>query len=851
MNEYEFTLADADAALSFISPDLPREDLTGTAWVDIAMALKSEFGQDGFAPFDQWSQDGQSYKAADALATWKSVRGAGGITIATLIAQAKAGGWQPAKVELSDADRVLLMGDRAARLEKRKAEQAKADAAHAAKVANCVERSAKIWAGLSDGGQSAYLERKQVRAWGVKFGKGAMVVPVRDAKRDLVGLQFIQADGSKKFVTGTQKRGSYHLLGDITPRAPLAVATGYATAASIRQATGWTVVVAFDDGNMLPVVESLYAQHPDAMYMICADDDYSKPVNSGVISATKAAQHCGGRVVVPEFAANSERGSDWNDLHVLAGKVVDVRGEPRNGLDEVKKQLLAATQKACETPAPPESSATILSLESALKRFALAMPDAKVWDYERKQLLNKQAAKSFMGDVWDQWIKNPARKSEQQLDLLDDIAAAKAEGRGGLKDALKRFVYLAGTTDVWDRLRRERVSVNALKLQLADDYDDWLKHPKRHELHYSDLLFDPKQEGRDGVYINMFRGLPLQPVRNDAACVGIQRLVLSLCNEDQDDWRWLMSWLALPLQQVGAKMATAVLMHSNKQGAGKSLFFDGVMRHIYGEYSATVSQHELEDKYTVWRSQKLYAVFEEIFARGQKYDYMGLVKQMITGESFRVEQKFVTGWEETNCMNTVFLSNEVQPLYIEDEDRRFFVVWPRWKLSDELQQQVSHEIANGGIEAFYAYLLAWDLKDFNPHTKPPRSAAKERLINFGRAGWELFALQWRAGDTDAPFIPVRNKDLYKFYERWCKGQGERPISANKFAGLMKTLDWLRSRAGVHYETGHSGAKARFFVPRDATPPEGKPQGEWLGDCVAQWDKLLSASVIDGSFGNAA
>ncbi len=834
MKEYQFTLADADDALAHINPDLPRDE-----WAQIAMALKAEFGDEGFDAFDNWSQGGASYKPDDARATWRSVKASGGITIGTLIAQAKDGGWQPAKAEPSAEEKIELMKAQAQRREKVAAQQAKAEAAHASKVEDCIERSAKIWDALPDAGASDYLACKQVKAWGLRFSRGSVVVPVRNAERALVGLQFIQGNGDKKFLTGTQKRGSWHLLGDITPRAPIAIVEGYVTGASIRQAMGWTVAVAFDAGNVLAVAKALHAQHPDAIFMICADDDYKTQGNPGVAAATKAAQHCGGRVVVPEFAPDAERGTDWNDLHVQAG------------LAEVKKQLLAATQRPCETPAPPVSAGGALTLDKALERFALAMPDAKVWDYKYKRLMNKQAAKTLLANLWDAWVKDPARKEVQQLDLLDDIAAAKAEGRGGLTDALKRFVYLAGTTDVWDRLRRERVNVNALRLQLADDYEDWLKHPKRHELHHTDLLFDPRQKGRDGAYINMFRGLPLQPVRNDSACVGIQKLVFSLCNEDQDDWRWLMSWLALPLQQVGAKMATAVLMHSNKQGAGKSLFFDGVMRQIYGEYSATVSQHELEDKYTVWRSQKLYAVFEEIFSRGQKYDYMGLVKQMVTGETFRVEQKFVTGWEEMNCMNSVFLSNEVQPMYIEDEDRRFFVVWPRWKLSDELQQQVAHEIANGGIEAFYAYLLAWDLKDFNTHTKPPRSAAKERLINFGRAGWELFALQWQAGETDAPYVPVRNKDLYKFYERWCKGQGERAISSNKFTGLIKTLDWLRSRAGVHYESGHSTAKARFFLPRDVAMPPGKTQGEWLGDCVEQWDKLLAAPVSGGGFSNVA
>ena len=68
-------------------------------------------------------------------------------------------------------------------------------------------------------------------------------------------------------------------------------------------------------------------------------------------------------------------------------------------------------------------------------------------------------------------------------------------------------------------------------------------------------------------------------------------------------------WLAYPLQHVGAKLRTAVLMHSEMQGSGKSLFFEGVMRPIYGRYAATLGQHQMESQYTDWQSNLLYGLF--------------------------------------------------------------------------------------------------------------------------------------------------------------------------------------------------------------------------------------------------
>jgi phage/plasmid primase-like uncharacterized protein len=82
-------------------------------------------------------------------------------------------------------------------------------------------------------------------------GRGG--VPARDLGGRLVGLQFIAADGSKKIMSGTPKRGGMHLMGglDVRPgwepgpegqggrriEAPvpevICIAEGYANAATV------------------------------------------------------------------------------------------------------------------------------------------------------------------------------------------------------------------------------------------------------------------------------------------------------------------------------------------------------------------------------------------------------------------------------------------------------------------------------------------------------------------------------------------------------------------------------------------------------------------------------------------
>ena len=218
-------------------------------------------------------------------------------------------------------------------------------------AAEAAKRAQKIWGDLPADGPSPYLERKRVAAFGVRFTKGTVVVPLRTAQNEIVGLQFIDAGGEKRFITGTAKKGAFHLIGELPgPGGVLAIAEGYSTAATIAMATGWCVAVAFDAGNLRPVAVALRGLCTGARLIFAADDDHATRGNPGVTKATAAARATNGMVAVPLFASSDpDRGTDYNDLYIA------------EGLDVVRDQLLRFAAQSTPEPTPEPAPDNVVS----------------------------------------------------------------------------------------------------------------------------------------------------------------------------------------------------------------------------------------------------------------------------------------------------------------------------------------------------------------------------------------------------------------------------------------------------------------------------------------------------------
>jgi len=167
-------------------------------------------------------------------------------------------------------------------------------------------------------------------------------------------------------------------------------------------------------------------------------------------------------------------------------------------------------------------------------------------------------------------------------------------------------------------------------------------------------------------------------------------------------------------------------------------------------------------------------------------------------------------------MNLAFLSNEDMPLPIENDDRRHLVVYTPPCLNQEHYTEALEERDNGGVEAFYHFLMHVDLTGFNRYTKPPVTAAKNNLIKLSLPSDKRFIQEWMEGETEWPCCPCLSMDLYDAYIKWCKKNGEtRPRPSNQFLGMIGNLTgWVCDRKRV-YDTLHFQGEAkqkRLVIP---------------------------------------
>lgn len=352
------------AALQCIPPDIGRDER-----VRLAFAVFDGVGEAGAELWLNWAAGRTKPDAAEDRATWRSAQKRGPVKVGTLFGIAKEHGFtfdavpapahKPTQAELK------------AQAEARRAAEDRAQAATTERQRLAAAEAVRLWESAAELGNMAavpYLVRKGVKPYGVRrLADGTLIVPACTVAGELVNVQRIAphkpTDGApeKLFTKDARKAGTLHLIGmpaeEPEPGAWLLLAEGYATGASLHEATGRPVAVAWDAGNLPHVVRALRGRYPAARLALCADDDRATEArtgkNPGRLKAAEAARLAGkGRalVILPEgLPADGTGGTDFNDLHALAG------------LDAVRELIENALQGAEATgrtqpPSPAEKA---------------------------------------------------------------------------------------------------------------------------------------------------------------------------------------------------------------------------------------------------------------------------------------------------------------------------------------------------------------------------------------------------------------------------------------------------------------------------------------------------------------
>ena len=467
--------------------------------------------------------------------------------------------------------------------------------------------------------------------------------------------------------------------------------------------------------------------------------------------------------------------------------------------------------------------------------------------------------------------KGGAKKSKPADNQIDETAEkAKEEAQRIFwerVDAMcERFVLVEATDEVWDnvqftlwkvanmRIRFGRPIVNAWLARVASNRAKTVK--------LTDLVFEPGQQC-EPHQINMFDRLEVEPVVCTKEDVRpMLDLLYHLCSESGDApgeefslMHWILCWQAYPVQHIGAKMQTSAIFHG-AQGTGKNAYWD-MWRDLFGVYGRTISQTEIEDKFNNWVSRALALIGDEVVTRQEMYHNKNKLKLVVT-QSTRFPIRSMgkdTRWE-SNHANVVFLSNESQPLALEDRDRRYLVIYTPLEADVPIYQAVEQFKRDKGLGKWLYFLQHYPLGDFGPHTKPPMTKAKELLIQLNWKPQQRFAYEWLHGFLELPVRVCSAEQLYRAFRRWCDRQGERwpPPQAmftrdvERWAGERVKRDdrgvfeepLLRyKQIALKNNITNARKTVRCWVPKGSGPSEMVSEGEWAYESVQAFESDLS------------
>ena len=260
----------------------------------------------------------------------------------------------------------------------------------------------------------------------------------------------------------------------------------------------------------------------------------------------------------------------------------------------------------------------------------------------------------------------------------------------------------------------------------------WLSHSRRRNA--PRIVMAPSQPDTlpDGS-VNSWRGFICDPIEGDVR--PFIRLLKRLIPDIQER-RYVLIWLAALIQNPAQKFNVALVIWSRQQGTGKSLLVETVGNLFDDRHFEVVGQEVFNDGFTDWQAHKVMVVCDEVSST-DKRAVADRIKGWITSSKNSINAKHAPKFKQPNLIKYVFLSNHADAVYLDETDRRFFVVEAT---SDRLPKDDSVNFVKWrdtvGYAALLHYLQNLNVKDFNPTAPAPLSSSKEAMVEDNKSDLE-------------------------------------------------------------------------------------------------------------------
>lgn len=213
--------------------------------------------------------------------------------------------------------------------------------------------------------------------------------------------------------------------------------------------------------------------------------------------------------------------------------------------------------------------------------------------------------------------------------------------------------------------------------------------------------------------------------------------------KDKRERRIFVDWLSWIVQNPGKHANWSILLQGT-EGDGKS-FFGFLMQAVMGQTNVRfLNAHSLEHNFTDWAVGQCLTCVEEVrlIKAHNKYEVINKIKPYITNDRIEVHPKGRPIYEAKNTTSYLFFSNFKDALPLDDDGRRYCVLFSQWQSREKLAE-FTDENPNYYLDLYRTIqtsagaLREWLLnheqdEDFNPLGNAPQTAARKFMVRMAQ-----------------------------------------------------------------------------------------------------------------------
>ena len=241
------------------------------------------------------------------------------------------------------------------------------------------------------------------------------------------------------------------------------------------------------------------------------------------------------------------------------------------------------------------------------------------------------------------------------------------------------------------------------------------------------------------------------PAEHEVVEVGSSNVVESIINHakwllpDERECEILLSFMAHQVQNTGRLLYWALVLQG-KPGDGKSFWGELLTGLLGNQNVGIVSPDKFGGQFNNWAAGSAVNLIEELKVDSSKsqYDTLNVIKPLITNNKIAIEGKGTNSTEATNCTNYFATTNFKDAVPIDDNDRRWCVLFTRERdvdnfcIENPYHFKELYKVMRNNIPELFRFFKEYKIPQwFKDLTRAPKTHSRGKMIELSKSEAEI------------------------------------------------------------------------------------------------------------------